>query len=63
MMQQVQTPNGKLLGTIAEAVEFIGVNRIRLQEMVKAGELKNYGSSTRFKLAWREVLEHFGGEQ
>ena len=54
-MTQAQTPNGKLLAKIDEAVAYTGWNRIRLQEMVKAGTFTNFGSSTRFKIAWAEL--------
>ena len=62
-MTQANTPNGKLLANTVEAEQYTGRNRIYLQDLIKNGTLKNYGSSTRFRYSWREIEAYFGALQ
>lgn len=61
-MTTAPTPNGKLTANIKEVEQYTGINRIPLQELVKAGKLTNFGCGTRFRVAWAELEQYLKGQ-
>jgi excisionase family DNA binding protein len=51
-------PNGSLVASVNETMNFLGVGRATLYALINAGELESYNEGSHRKILWPSIFAH-----